>query len=93
MPNQYRINARRAYYISDITNPVTLVSHEPRFPLPDPSYLRLHAACAQVAHLSGAGECIDQVLRDLEDTKVLARDGTSAEVLSVALSAVRVAVH
>jgi len=85
VPDQYRVNAREAYYISDITNPVTLTTHEPQFPLPSPSYLRLHAACAQVAHLSGAGEYIDQVFREMEETHVLAHDGTSAEVLSTAL--------
>ncbi|KAJ8597921.1 hypothetical protein M405DRAFT_779056 [Rhizopogon salebrosus TDB-379] len=35
-------------------------------PLPDPRYLQVHAACAQVANLSAAGECIDRVIRDLE---------------------------
>jgi len=38
-----------------------------------------------VAHLSGAGEYIDQVFREMEEIRVLARDGTSADVLSTAL--------
>jgi len=54
-------------------------------PLPSPEYLKIHAACARVAHLSGAGEHIDQVLRELEDTKVLSKDGASAEALEHAL--------
>jgi hypothetical protein len=56
-----------------------------QFPLPDPRYLRIHATCAQVANLSGAGECIDRVIRDLQYTDVLAPDGSSAEVLDFAL--------
>lgn len=51
-------------------------------PLPDPRYLKLHAACARVAHLSGAAEYIDQILREEEVTQVLAVDGGSSELLN-----------
>lgn len=51
-------------------------------PLPDPRYLKLHAACARAAHLSGAAECIDQIFREEEVTKVLASDGGSSELLN-----------
>lgn len=51
-------------------------------PLPDPRYLKLHTACARVAHLSGAAEYIDQILREEEVTKVLAFDGGSSELLN-----------
>jgi hypothetical protein len=50
-------------------------------PLPNPEYLKIHAACAGVAHLSGAGEC----MKDVNEIPVLASDGTSAEVLEYAL--------
>lgn len=43
--------------------------------------LAIHAACVKVAHLSGAAEHIENVLRRLEDTRVLAEDGGSSEVL------------
>ncbi|KAF9064412.1 hypothetical protein BDP27DRAFT_1471999, partial [Rhodocollybia butyracea] len=33
---------------------------EPSLSLPDPALLALHATCAKVAHLSGAGEYIDR---------------------------------
>jgi hypothetical protein len=45
-------------------------------------YLALHVACAKVAHMSGAA---DTVMRDMEDIKVLAADGSSAKVLALAL--------
>jgi hypothetical protein len=48
--------------------------------------LDLHAALAEVMHFSAAGEAIDRFLRDLEDTEVLAADGSSAELLHAALS-------
>ena len=61
---------------------VTFTTRDPeKLPLPSPEYLKIHAAYAKVAHLSGAGEHIDKVLRELEHTKVLSNDGTSAEAL------------
>ena len=60
-------------------------STRPDLLLPNPVYLRIHAACCRVAHLSGAGEVIDKVLEDLEDIRVLSKDGSSAHLLSFAL--------
>ena len=54
-------------------------------PLPNPVYLSIDAACCRVAHLSGAGEYIEKILEDLEDIQVLAKDGSSARLLSFAL--------
>ena len=51
----------------------------------------MHAACAKVAHLSGAREYIDTVDRDIDTTRVLARDGSSARVLVDAMT--RIAIH
>lgn len=56
-------------------DPVTL-------PLPDARYLRTHAACARVADLSGAAECIAKILHEEEVTRVLASDGGSSELLN-----------
>ncbi|KAK0502204.1 hypothetical protein EDD18DRAFT_1346783 [Armillaria luteobubalina] len=55
-------------------------------PLPDRRYFQLHDACARIAHLSGAGEVVEQLFRDMEDVKVLAEDGGSNHLLSLALS-------
>jgi hypothetical protein len=55
-------------------------------PLPDPRYLALHAACANVAHLSGAGEYIDSVDRDIDAIRVLVKDGSSNMVLAKAMT-------
>ena len=49
--------------------------------LPDPQLLGLHAACSRVAHMSGAAEAFDDVERDVEDTRVLAFNGSSAHLL------------
>jgi hypothetical protein len=60
------------------TNPETL-------PLPKPEYLRLHALCAKVAHLSGAAEVVNRIVnREFEGgPQVLAEDGSSRDMLNV----------
>ena len=54
--------------------------------LPSSRYLEIHAACCKVAHMSGAAEYLDRVMRDMEELPVLAEDGRSAGVLAHALS-------
>ena len=49
--------------------------------LPNPDLIALHAACARVAHMSGAAEYLDRLERDAEEMTVLASDGSSAHLL------------
>jgi len=53
----------------------------PVLALPDPDLIALHAACARVAHMSGAAEYIASLERDEEEMTVLASDGSSAYLL------------
>ncbi|KAI0315129.1 hypothetical protein OF83DRAFT_1174110 [Amylostereum chailletii] len=55
-------------------------------PKPDRKLLALHAACARVSYMSGAAEYIENVLRDMEETSVLANNGGSADLLQNALT-------
>ncbi|KIL65195.1 hypothetical protein M378DRAFT_24205 [Amanita muscaria Koide BX008] len=55
------------------------------FPLPSRDYLAVHAACANVAHLSGAAEYLDSMFKDMERMLVLSEDGSSAAVLEHAI--------
>ncbi|OAX38026.1 hypothetical protein K503DRAFT_741828 [Rhizopogon vinicolor AM-OR11-026] len=64
---------------------ITFTTAHPHLTLSDPRYLRVHATCAKVTHLSGAGECIDRIIRNIEDTLVLAADGSSAEDINYVL--------
>jgi hypothetical protein len=75
------------YYIDAIILPekITLTTTNPNLPVPDPELLALHAACAKVAHLSGAATYIEDFDRDVEDLNVLAGDGRSADLLSHAI--------
>ncbi|KIO31730.1 hypothetical protein M407DRAFT_124227 [Tulasnella calospora MUT 4182] len=59
-------------------------------PVPDPRYLALHAACAKVVHASGMAKFLSDVIEDLEVTKVLSSDGSSAHLLHHALATVAV---
>lgn len=54
--------------------------------LPDQDLIAVRAACARVANLSGAAKQANQIFRDMEDTTVLADDGSMAEILSLRLS-------
>ncbi|KAI6033299.1 hypothetical protein EDC04DRAFT_2897936 [Pisolithus marmoratus] len=85
-PNQYRLEAVDNFYLYGCPASVTFSTPNPeKYPLPNPTYLAIRAACAKVAHLSGAGEYIEKVFRRMEDTRVLAEDGGSSELLHEAL--------
>ena len=90
-PNQYRPRSSGPW-LGDIPELVTLTTTDHLLPLPDGEYLRLHAACANVAHLSGAAEYLEILYREMEETVVLASDGTSSEILSLALECASVRV-
>ncbi|KAF8575890.1 hypothetical protein K439DRAFT_1368763 [Ramaria rubella] len=86
LPNSYRVCSNNPVLITHIPSPVTFTSTHSSLPLPDPRYLALHAACAKVAHLSGGGEYIETVYRDMDSAEVLANNGSSADVLEAALA-------
>ncbi|EEB95421.1 hypothetical protein MPER_05615 [Moniliophthora perniciosa FA553] len=86
VPNRYRIKTASDFYPSTTRRKtITFVSSDSELPLPSPELLALHAACAKVAHLSGAAAYIDQLDRDTDDMCVLAHDGGSSSILNNAL--------
>lgn len=96
VPHKYRLQAPNPAFLNSYPATVTFTTpDEKTYPLPDPQYLKLHAAAAKVAHLSGAAEYIDDILRDMEETFVLSEDGASARVLEYALLSIgrQVLVH
>ncbi|KAI6162724.1 hypothetical protein EDD17DRAFT_1574516 [Pisolithus thermaeus] len=85
-PNRYKLEATHDIFLVQRPKYATFSTPNPqRLPLPSPTYLAIHAACAKVAHFSGAGEYIRKILRRMEDTRVLAEDGGSAELLHMAM--------
>ncbi|KAF5354222.1 hypothetical protein D9756_007009 [Leucocoprinus leucothites] len=83
--NRYKLESRYRILIKEYPEYVKFTSTNKNLLLPSPTYLRIHAACAKVAHLSGAGEYIDKLYQDLEDSKVLNPNGSSSETLEHAL--------
>lgn len=62
------------------------MSTRPDLELPDARFIAIHAACCRAAHLSGAAEYVEMNYRDMEETPVLAADGSSGHLLHSALS-------
>ncbi|KAI5999981.1 hypothetical protein EDD15DRAFT_2362512 [Pisolithus albus] len=86
VPNRYRLEGVKDWCVANRPEYATFSTPDPeKYPLPNPAYLAIHAACVKVAHLSGATEHIEEVLRRLEDTFVLAEDGGSSEILYTAI--------
>ncbi|KAF8188976.1 hypothetical protein BJ912DRAFT_1031865 [Pholiota molesta] len=88
--NTYTLESAYPRFYPHLPQSVTFTTPDPRdYPVPSPTYLAIHAACAKIAHLSGAGEYIDQLCCDMEAGTTLNPDGSSAEVLEHALLLVR----
>ncbi|KAF8878847.1 hypothetical protein BD779DRAFT_1649717 [Infundibulicybe gibba] len=75
-------------WVHDMLNPVIFSSTDPELPVPSPDYIALHAACAKVANLSGAGQYVESMWEDIEAARVLSTDGSSSMLLSFALNRV-----
>ena len=67
---------------------VIITSADPRYPLPDPRYLALHAAVAKVVHTAGMAEYLDDIVRKYENIRVLS-DESHVEYLDSLLRIVQ----
>jgi hypothetical protein len=71
--------------LRDVPNLVVTFNSVDDLALPDPRYLKLHAAVCRVARMSGAAQYLESSDRDQEEIRVMARDGASAEFLTARL--------
>jgi hypothetical protein len=71
---------------------VTFVSTDENLKLPDPRYIALHAACAQVIDAAGIAGYVKGIQEDIKELDVLPGDGNSDALLN-ALRCVAVSVH
>jgi hypothetical protein len=87
--NTYRICSKYSRLLRELPNTVTFVSQNADLDLPDPRYLKMHAACCRVAHMSGAAKYIDDIMANLDEghKKVLSVDGLDGKYLDFALRA------
>uniref|UniRef100_A0A0W0GCH1 HNH nuclease domain-containing protein n=3 Tax=Moniliophthora roreri TaxID=221103 RepID=A0A0W0GCH1_MONRR len=88
--NKYPKHPRRVLFVS---RPITIGNETRTPPLPDPQILAIHATCARVAQMSGAAKYMDEYDQELDNSTVLAADGSSAAffnqlLLSASLQAV-----
>jgi len=84
--NRYKLEASDPSFLRSYPDFVTFTTSDPeKLPVPSPTYLVIHAACAKVAHLSGAAACIDKFYQDMEDGKTLDPNGASANMLEHAI--------
>ncbi|KAI6121069.1 hypothetical protein F5141DRAFT_495978 [Pisolithus sp. B1] len=90
LPHTYRVYEGRHRLKRRMSIPDTVTfSTTTEFPLPHPAYLALHALCCEVGWMSGAVEYILDIERRMDQTSVLANDGSTADVLMGALTLVR----
>jgi len=85
VPNTYQVRTwGNAKALTNNCETVEFINHdtEKYYPLPDPRLLVVHAALANVFHMSGVGEVIDAVFRYMETTRTMASDG-STDVFSL----------
>lgn len=91
-PTQYKLRKSNDAYLLGTPQGtiITLKNHtdDPKLQSPDRRYLRLHAACAKIAHTSGVAELLSEFQRDYEELATLAGDGSSHVLLAQALSLV-----
>lgn len=87
-PNRYEIMSTEPFVFTgriSQSNPfLTLTSTDSRLTLPNPAYLRIHAACCKVAHLSGAVGHYD-LLDDGSDDGGYSERGANPHVLCARL--------
>ncbi|KAN0067949.1 hypothetical protein V8E54_013877 [Elaphomyces granulatus] len=56
---------------------VKFTNHDPRYALPSPILLGLHAAIANILHATGRGEAAEKLLHEREEICVLAENGST----------------
>ena len=72
--NTYAIQARLNLILRSCRdNPITLTSEHPDLPLPNRTYLAIHAACCRIGDLSGASDYVEKAIDDMEDIGSLAK--------------------
>ncbi|KAI6030236.1 hypothetical protein EDC04DRAFT_2898507 [Pisolithus marmoratus] len=87
LPHTYCVcEARQGTKAANSIPDMVTLSTSTEYALPHPAFLALHALCCEVAWMSGATEYIMDVERRMDQTRVLAKDGSTADVLSAALA-------
>ncbi|KAK0458291.1 uncharacterized protein EV420DRAFT_1309047 [Desarmillaria tabescens] len=84
IPNRYKVGTsvpKLIFELKKLPAFVEFTSTDSRLKLPSTEYLRLHAACCQVAHMSGAADYLEEMDKDKQELNYLAPGGGSAGML------------
>ena len=86
----YRVNVQDPYLYQFLPNLVREVrfrnvttSEGKNIPAPSPKLLEIHAACAQIAHMSGAAEYLGEFFRDTDTIAVMTHPHAADELSRV----------
>jgi hypothetical protein len=89
--NKYKLESSLLAFLRGYPEYVIFTTPDPvKYPVPSRTYLEIHAACAKVAHLSGAGKCIDKLYEEMEEMQTLDPDGSSADMLEHAIFGLKI---
>ncbi|PPQ70849.1 hypothetical protein CVT25_003949 [Psilocybe cyanescens] len=78
--NRYMLESHFPGFLCGYPEFVTFTTSDlENLPVPSPTYLAIHAACAKVAQLSGAAECINKHYQDMEEAMTFDLNGVSAD--------------
>jgi len=76
--NTYTIKTTKEWYLPNLPVTRTLfVTSDHNIDPPMPRLLAIHRACCLILHLSGAGQYLDRVLRDMEEGTLISLSPTS----------------
>ncbi|KAG8833547.1 hypothetical protein FRC17_010518 [Serendipita sp. 399] len=90
--NRYKVYLIPDYRLNTLKPEVQFTTSDAdQLPVPNPAYLRLHAACAKIAYMSGIADIIHDLETKMEEMDVLAADGSSVDVLQYKLAAIAAA--
>ena len=92
--NKYKLVSPFRSILLNYQEYITFTTPDPvEYPVPSRTYLEIHAACAKVAHLSGAREYIEKLYEEMENRETLDSDGGSGDMLEHAFLGLEVADH
>jgi len=93
IPGKYKLNCAVHYWQNYLHHSVTFRTHTfpdgKKIEPPSPRLIALHAACAQIAHMSGAAEYLEETFRDTEPIPVMTATPNAAGELVHALKKVQ----
>ena len=83
IPNKYEVNFIHgtSYFRTPVTFQTYTLPNGKEIEPPSPQLIALHAACAKIAHMSGAAEHLEETFRDTEPIPVMTAPNAADELV------------